>query len=186
MKNIRKSTFVGVLVALITSIAVYQGIFAWYWYANTIVDSSSCFVHRFVVEDSKFAIFKRDVAKAMQQNKLPLTLDRPEKIEWFNDISSLTLYSSELAGNKERNLFICSMDQKYTEWQKITTDIEAVMPKTIEHKFAELQLDSRVYGYPAKTDVNGNQRETIFVNMSLPITPESLRHALHDALPAKQ
>ena len=185
MKNIRKSTFVGVLVALITSIAVYQGIFAWYWYANTIVDSSSCFVHRFVVADSEFAIFKQDVVKKMQQDKLPVTFDGTRQTLWFNDVTSVNLHTSEL-GNKERNLFICSMDKKYTEWQKITTDIEAVMPKTIEHKFAELQLDSRVYGYPAKTDVNGNQRETIFVNMSLPITPESLRHALHDALPAKQ
>ena len=185
MKNIFETIVIRVVVFFVLAIFVFIALFAWYWHINTFVDQSSCFVHRFVVEDSEFAIFKQDVAKKMQQDKLPVTFDGTRQTLWFNDVTSVNLHTSEL-GNKERNLFICSMDKKYTEWQKITTDIEAVMPKTIEHKFAELQLDSRVYGYPAKTDVNGNQRETIFVNMSLPITPESLRHALHDALPAKQ
>lgn len=155
---------------------------AWGWYVNMIVDSSSCFVHRFVVEDSEFAIFKQNVAKAMQQDKLPITFDGTELTSWFNDVTRVDLYTSVL-GNKERNLFVCSMDKKYTEWQKITTDIEAVMPQTIQHKFAQLQLDSRVYGDPRRTDINGDKRDTKIVDMTLPVTPESLQFALRHTKP---
>lgn len=165
--NISKWILIVFITLFLSSIILYW----WAWNVFSVKGTSTCFYHRFVLEEQASIQLINNFKNILQQKNFIFEDDGHGNYGWQDRKITFVSFYLNTTATDEHQLSVCTPDKKSKDWQYITVLLENFLPENIKQISSNVSLDPEAFGLtPNCRDIAQKGR----VGISLPITLEKL------------
>jgi hypothetical protein len=118
----------------------------WAWNVFSIKGTSTCFYHRFALEEEASMQVVNDFKKILLQKSFTFKDDGHGNYGWQDRKTTFVSFYLGTTGLDEHQLSVCSPDKKSKDWQHIVILLENSLPINVKHISTDVGLDSESFG----------------------------------------
>jgi hypothetical protein len=143
----------------------------WAWNVFSIKGTSTCFYHRFALEEQASMQVVNNFKNILQQKSFIFKYDGHGSYRWQDRNITFIFFYLNTTAPDEHQLSVCTPDKKSKNWLHIAVLLENSLPMNIKHISTDVSLDPEAFGMtPNCRDIARKGG----VDMSPPITLEKL------------